>query len=117
MYKRKKKDPHRHGIERIEYVQKTYDLVPYHIGIIIDNQLVEVMHCTERLAMILTSGPTFIDLGDNKNVPPLGSIYDNGIFSYPRYIEDENLIESIDVEDKDGDKTSLKLKKIKDKNA
>lgn len=48
---------------------------PYSIGIVIDDEIVDIIHVNERLHAIFTSNPTLIDLSNTSSKAPVGSAY------------------------------------------
>lgn len=114
-----KKKNHDHRIDGIKSIQKTYDLVPGHLAIIIDNEVVEVMHCSERLEAILLSNPSFVKISSEiESVPEIGFLYDNGVFKKPRVEDLQDLYKSnpeifdidvISIQDENGENAEMKI--------
>lgn len=42
--------------------------ITFHIAFVLDNEVVEIMHCQERLAAILLSNPTIVKLDSDSKV-------------------------------------------------
>jgi len=61
-----------------EIIKKVYSRAndaPMHIALIVDGVVEDIMHCDERLAMLLMSEPTVIEIESDSKVSP-GWMYD-----------------------------------------
>ena len=51
-------------------------LPPVHIAMIIDNEVVDIIHANDRLGAIFLSNPIMIDISDNLDNVKVGYVYD-----------------------------------------
>ena len=60
-------------------------LPPVHIALIIDDEVVDIIHANDRLGSIFLSNPTIVDISDNLDNVKVGYIYNSATeqFSEP----------------------------------
>lgn len=84
----KKRDTYKsYLVKKILGVDSTYykanprytrsDQAPMHLALVIDGVVEDIIHCDERLAYILLSEPTVVDLGDTFVKVNISDIYDD----------------------------------------
>jgi hypothetical protein len=77
MFKNKKND----NIDEMVQINRSLETLANHIAIIVDNEVVDVIHCDEKLGAILLSDPTFISISaPSENSPTTGWSYIDGKF-------------------------------------
>lgn len=52
-------------------------LPPVHIALIIDNEVVDIIHANDRLGSIFLSSPTIVDISENLENVRVGYIYNS----------------------------------------
>lgn len=68
-------------ISEIAQINRSLETLANHIAIIIDNEVVDVIHCDEKLGAMLLSDPTFISISaPSENSPTTGWSYIDGKF-------------------------------------
>lgn len=65
------------------------DSAPMHIALIIDGIVEDIMHCDERLGLLLMSNPNVVDISENLNNVSISDFYDEETNSFSRGVTDE----------------------------
>lgn len=55
---------------------------PVHIALVIDNEVVDIIHANDRLGAILLSNPNIIDISSLDESVKVGSIYNPNLNSF-----------------------------------
>jgi hypothetical protein len=68
-------------VDEITQIHKSLETLANHIAIIVDNEVVDVIHCDEKLGAMLLSDPTFISISaPSEKSPTTGWSYIDGKF-------------------------------------